>query len=627
MQGVTHAGRPQAVQYLRMSTEHQRYSLENQRLRIAEYAKQNGYDIVETYMDAGRSGLTLRERRELNRLLRDVTDPARQFSTILVLDVSRWGRFQNPDQSAAYEFICRELGVRVEYVSEAFTNDGSTASSMMKHMKRIMAAEYSRELSARVSFGHARGARRGHRQGGPNVYGLRRLLVDAAGQPKCELRDGEWKSLAGDRVVVVPGPAEEQQIIRRIFELFLNGASLCSLARHLNAAGIPSTRGTPWSSQKVRVVLGNELYAGVYVFNRGSTRLKTPRVENPRSLWIRVPIFEGIVSADTFQRAQEILAVPRTGKGNAYSGEKMLDGVKRLWAEKGRLSAELIDACSYVPHSGTYAKKFGSLEHVYAHIGYRFKPAHGEAERSKRGGKPYTKDELLGQLRRALAEYKYLSDGVLRHCPYTASVATFAKAFGSVDSAFRVAGYMEGKPRPARNLNYDKKDALAALKRLFDEHGYITGKLLIGNVSLPSDAWFRRHFGSLANACMLAGIGDSYHAPAATVASCVRRDYLESPEGGLAPVHGHIGQMPDEQLFQTARRIYNQYGFINRHLIQDDPQMPSVYRLLKRYASLAHFYAAAGLPPVMSFRRSSHLRERDHLSPEQPSITISPIPA
>ena len=75
MNDIVVSGRQFAVQYLRMSTEHQRYSLENQAQAISEYAQRQGYDVIETYADAGRSGLTLKERQSLNRLLRDVTDP------------------------------------------------------------------------------------------------------------------------------------------------------------------------------------------------------------------------------------------------------------------------------------------------------------------------------------------------------------------------------------------------------------------------------------------------------------------------------------------------------------------------------------------------------------------------
>jgi DNA invertase Pin-like site-specific DNA recombinase len=68
-------GQVRAVQYLRMSTEYQRYSLENQATAIAAYANGRGHAIVGTYADPARSGLIRRERKEIARLLRDARGP------------------------------------------------------------------------------------------------------------------------------------------------------------------------------------------------------------------------------------------------------------------------------------------------------------------------------------------------------------------------------------------------------------------------------------------------------------------------------------------------------------------------------------------------------------------------
>ena len=93
-----------AAQYLRMSTEHQQYSLENQSAATQKYAEARGFQIVCTYSDAAKSGLVLRRRPGLQQLLRDVvgTPP---YRVILVYDVSRWGRFQDNYESAHYEFL------------------------------------------------------------------------------------------------------------------------------------------------------------------------------------------------------------------------------------------------------------------------------------------------------------------------------------------------------------------------------------------------------------------------------------------------------------------------------------------------------------------------------------------
>src|SRR5260221_1232150 len=83
-----------AAQYVRMSTEHQQFSTANQIDKIRQYAQQRGIEIVATYADEGRSGLSLDGRPELQRLLQDVASGAAKFRTILIYDVSRSGRFQ-----------------------------------------------------------------------------------------------------------------------------------------------------------------------------------------------------------------------------------------------------------------------------------------------------------------------------------------------------------------------------------------------------------------------------------------------------------------------------------------------------------------------------------------------------
>jgi hypothetical protein len=145
-----------AAQYLRMSTEHQQYSLQNQSAAIRKYADSHGCEIVQTYSDAAKSGVALKRRTGLRQLLQDVVSGNAPYRAILVYDVSRWGRFQDTDESAHYEFVCKSAGVPVHYCAETFANDGSLPSMIMKALKRTMAGEYSRELGVKVLAGQKR---------------------------------------------------------------------------------------------------------------------------------------------------------------------------------------------------------------------------------------------------------------------------------------------------------------------------------------------------------------------------------------------------------------------------------------------------------------------------------------
>ena len=85
-----------AAQYVRMSTDLQQYSIENQAAVIAAYAQLQKLSIVRTYRDEGISGLRIKNRMGLTKLIEDVrSDLGADFSHVLVFDVSRWGRFQD----------------------------------------------------------------------------------------------------------------------------------------------------------------------------------------------------------------------------------------------------------------------------------------------------------------------------------------------------------------------------------------------------------------------------------------------------------------------------------------------------------------------------------------------------
>ena len=123
-----------AAQYVRMSTEHQKYSTENQADKIIEYAVRTGFEIVRTYADEGKSGLSIGGRDGLQRLLADVKAGTTDFEAIVIYDVSRWGRFQDADESAHYEYTCKQAGIRVIYCAEQFENDGSPVSTIVRNV-------------------------------------------------------------------------------------------------------------------------------------------------------------------------------------------------------------------------------------------------------------------------------------------------------------------------------------------------------------------------------------------------------------------------------------------------------------------------------------------------------------
>jgi DNA invertase Pin-like site-specific DNA recombinase len=357
-----------AAIYLRMSTEHQQYSTANQEDKIREYAEKRQIDIVRVFTDEGRSGLRIEGRDGLKRLIKEVQSGQADFNVILVYDVSRWGRFQDADESAYYEYVCRNAGIQVAYCAEQFENDGSPISTIVKAVKRTMAGEYSRELSSKVFAGQCRLIELGFRQGGPAGYGLRRVLVDQAGSTKHVLRRGEHKSLQTDRVILVPGPEDEIAVVQRIYRWFVDdGANEAAIAMRLSSEEIASESGRPWTRAVVHEVLTNEKYIGSNVYNRVSFKLKKLRVVNDRDLWVRKEdAFEGIVSKELFFTAQGIIRA----RSIRLTDEQLLERLRALYGQKGYLSALIINESETMPSSVVYANRFGSLYRAYQIVGY-----------------------------------------------------------------------------------------------------------------------------------------------------------------------------------------------------------------------------------------------------------------
>ncbi|MBZ9763309.1 recombinase family protein [Mesorhizobium sp. CA8] len=432
MTDLSTALRIPAAQYIRMSTEHQRYSLDNQVGAIGEYAEARGFAIVQTYADAGKSGLSLKGRAGLQKLLADVVTGQRNYSAILVLDVSRWGRFQDTDQAAHYEFICRDAGVHIHYCGEPFENDGSMVASIVKNLKRVMAAEYSRELSSKICRAHLQQARLGFKQGGPTPYGISRLSVSQDGTPRRLLEPGDRKGLDSDRVVFTPGPPDELKIVRRIFRMFLaQKRSVANIARTLNDEKVPSRDGALWSWERVRGVLRNELLIGDYVYNRTNHKMKKPPIHNPPSLWLRMRVMEPIVSPKTFARVQREFRLRRV---YTLKRAEMIKSLRRLFRERKRLSEDIINECPYTPSSHAYWVHFGSLLKAYEAVGFRCPPTGQPA-------KYYSNDELLRGVRRLHATFGYVTTALINNDPNLPGDKVFKRRFGSIVEAYGLAGF------------------------------------------------------------------------------------------------------------------------------------------------------------------------------------------
>jgi DNA invertase Pin-like site-specific DNA recombinase len=503
-----------AAQYVRMSREHQKYSIANQATANQLYAAQHGMAVVRTYSDEGRSGLSLNRRDALKRLIADVQTGKIDFNAIIVYDVSRWGRFQDADESAYYEFICKHAGITVHYCAEQFQNDGSSLSAIVKAVKRAMAGEYSRELSVRVFAAQCRIVQQGYRLGGYAGYGLRRMLVGQNGALRGVLERGEHKCIATDRLILVPGPQNEVTTVRWIFATFVqDGKTEQQIASILNERGTMSEFGRPWTAERIRYMLKSEKYAGHNVWGHISFKLQKTKVHNAPELWVRASrVFEPIIEQSTFDAAQAVfqdrLIHPIRGRGRKYSDKMMLAALKRLCKRKGYLSRRIIDLDSKVQSAGAYANRFGSLKRTYQLIG--FKPC---KYRKKRRIRPtrhsinFSDAEMLKALRRVLRKHGTLTSSIIEEDGTIPCASAYRLRFGSIGNAYRLIGFtpLSLARRWRRPKRPSRDEMLDTLRRLLVTHGHLSRSVINNADNAPSTYCYCKRFGSILKAYDLIG--------------------------------------------------------------------------------------------------------------------------
>ncbi|HGN9055047.1 TPA: recombinase family protein [Klebsiella quasipneumoniae] len=365
--------RVRVAHYLRMSTDHQQYSLHNQSEYIKDYAEKNNMEIAYTYDDAGKSGVSIVGRHSLQQLLSDVEQKKIDIQAVLFYDVSRFGRFQNSDEAAYYSFLFERNGVDLIYCSEPIpTKDFPLESSVILNIKRSSAAYHSRNLSEKVFIGQVNLIKLGYHQGGMAGYGLRRLLVDENGIAKEILSFRKRKSIQTDRVILIPGPKNEIKIVNRIYDLFIdNNVPEFIIAERLNEQNIPAENGTLWTRAKIHQILTNEKYIGNNIYNKTSSKLKSRLVKNPKHEWVRCDkAYKPIISKKKYNKAQEIIQL----RSIHLTNEDLLEKLKQKLESNGKLSGFIIDEDDTGPSSSVYRTRFGGLLRAYTLIGY--KPEH-----------------------------------------------------------------------------------------------------------------------------------------------------------------------------------------------------------------------------------------------------------
>lgn len=373
-----------AAQYVRMSSELQPCSIEVQQLTIADYAKRHDLEIVATYTDEARTGLTLSGRAGMQSLLRDVMNDDCPFDVVLVLDVTRWGRFQDVDEAAYYEFHCRKNGVRVQYVAESFKSDSPTPfESILKQLKRAMAGEYSRDLGIKTRSGHANLINKGFATGCLPCLGFRRMSVSSGGVDGRLLQPRERKPLVTDHVRWVLGPEDEVKVVDTIFKEFVAGSSIPKIVASLNAQGVKTHDKREMTKSKVRRLLESEIVTGSFIWGQRKRRAPSLTGIGPYEPVRYDGMVPAIIDRETWGATQKRLKGFQHFRNNGLDSDQLIEELRIAISKKPTLRTKdfLVNGLS---NPSTYLKRFGSIFSAYDLAGRPNKTAEVElsAERS-----------------------------------------------------------------------------------------------------------------------------------------------------------------------------------------------------------------------------------------------------
>ena len=274
------------VLYARYSSNNQReISAEEQIRYCREFANEMGFEVVAEYIDKALTG-TSANRREFQRMIED--SQKRYFRYVIVYANNRFARNRYDKQH--YKRELQKNGVDILYSSQAILNGDSPDSILFESLDDGISEWYSRNLAVEVmKKGHLPNAEKCLHNGGIPPFGF-----DIVNQKLVKNK-------------------EEAKVVELIFDWYVNrGWGYTKIAQKLNEMGAKNKVGTSFKSANIRDMFFNEKYIGTYIYNRRTSYDSMGRRNNSKwkddSEIIRIQhAFEGIVSEETFQKAQEIM--------------------------------------------------------------------------------------------------------------------------------------------------------------------------------------------------------------------------------------------------------------------------------------------------------------------------------
>lgn len=276
-------------------------SISTQKMILSKFAKDNGYSMPKFYVDDGYSGANF-ERPGFQEMLAEAKDG--KIGTIIVKDMSRFGR--NYLEVGIYtEKLFPSLGIRFIAVNDGVDSCVESTNDFTP-FRNIINEWYCKDCSRKIKASYKVRAQSGAHLSGFASYGY---VIDPSDK----------------RHVIIDPPAAKT--VKRIFDLFISGMNLSSIARQLNEEGVPAPREhklnqglsfskgripliecpAGWRQQSVRRIIDNYVYCGhsVSLKTRTVSYITHERIRTDKDDWIVVRnTHDPIIDEETFETAQ-----------------------------------------------------------------------------------------------------------------------------------------------------------------------------------------------------------------------------------------------------------------------------------------------------------------------------------
>jgi DNA invertase Pin-like site-specific DNA recombinase len=313
-----------AVGYIRVSSEAQagekQTSLDDQRAAIAQLAAKLGVTVDYVFEDAGVSGETIEYRPGMRALVASCESSARRRTAagyVLVLNDSRWGRFEQSEESAYWRVHLEKRGWRVRFAEHDDVQD-DTVRPVLRAIVQSQASHYRKTLAANVRRGARGQAEQGYWQA-KAPFGYQRQVVYPA--DRARMLANHVPKATDEKLVLAPHP-DEAPIVQAVFAKYVEGGqSLTSLLEWVSGS-YPSRL---WTRSAVLRLLTNPAYVGDVVWGRVSIE-PGRRTTRPDGEWYgKTDAHPALVSRELFAAA-----VRRIG-----ANKQRTRGVRSSWVLSG----------------------------------------------------------------------------------------------------------------------------------------------------------------------------------------------------------------------------------------------------------------------------------------------------